>query len=170
MSKGDHPWLDEEGNKSQSEALLDGRKNSGVSHFVLSQVLAELEGWIGSPASSQRRPAAERLPWHRRCDMPGSPGEPLTTTHAALAFGAQLTPLPNPALRVIQVREVSLRLGGRMAHANWAFRQVFGDRDSTEEPADGPHRLPRPPRASPSPSLSCREPTGKLPLACTQRT
>jgi len=23
-----------------------------------------------------------------------------------------------------------------MAHANWAFRQVFGDRDSTEEPAD----------------------------------
>jgi hypothetical protein len=24
-----------------------------------------------------------------------------------------------------------------MAHANWAFRQVFGDRDSTEEPADG---------------------------------
>ena len=24
-----------------------------------------------------------------------------------------------------------------MAQANWAFRQVFGDRDSTEEPADG---------------------------------
>ena len=23
-----------------------------------------------------------------------------------------------------------------MAHANWAFRQVFGERDSTEEPAD----------------------------------
>lgn len=28
-----------------------------------------------------------------------------------------------------------------MAHANWAFRQVFGDRDSTEEPADGAPRL-----------------------------
>ena len=31
-----------------------------------------------------------------------------------------------------------------MAHANWAFRQVFGDRDSQEEPADGApsaHRL-----------------------------
>lgn len=24
-----------------------------------------------------------------------------------------------------------------MAHAQWAFRQVFGDRDSAEEPADG---------------------------------
>lgn len=27
-----------------------------------------------------------------------------------------------------------------MASANWAFRQVFGDRDSQEEPADGPQR------------------------------
>ena len=27
-----------------------------------------------------------------------------------------------------------------MAHANWAFRQVFGERDSTEEPADGAPR------------------------------
>ena len=27
-----------------------------------------------------------------------------------------------------------------MSQANWGFKQVFGDRDSTEEPADGAPR------------------------------
>ena len=40
-----------------------------------------------------------------------------------------------------------------MAQANWAFRQVFGDRDSTEEPADGERR--RPARAPNLRALAC---------------
>ena len=37
--------------------------------------------------------------------------------------------------------------GAKMAHANWAFRQVFGERDATEEPADGARVPPRRRRA-----------------------
>ena len=56
-----------------------------------------------------------------------------------------------------------------MAHANWAFRQVFGDRDSTEEPADGAQPPPEP-QHPPGPLAKPKLPLcDQHPLTCCAR-
>ena len=76
---------------------------------------------MGSGAGS---PPHARPPGRRTCLSPMTPGMsvPPTHTHAAHPDGGLL-----------------LFGRGAMAGANWRFRQVFGEKDSVEEPADGAH-------------------------------